>query len=674
MNVGQIRFIKRALFALFLGCGAYVGYHVWEGVRSRGRSATDVVDEPENPTSRGVELEQLDSEGRTTWTLKAAESVGRSETGQQFRDVEIRFNAGDDENPVVVTANTCEIGANRTVHLEGNVVIHDDTTVRLEANTLEFERFPDRVWSTEPVKYEKKGLTGDAGSMHYVIRRGELDFGDGVRMTLQENGAAPLKVTSDIAHMRRNQHWIQYVDSVRVRQANRSLRANDLQLFLDDENQELTRVEAYESVELRMQVTADSSSDESGDSQLVFTSEPGLKRLLTDRLEMLFRPGGENLERVRAREGGKLILRLPRNAVDGYDKRLEGHTLAFEFNEDGQLTTLRGRGGVKLILTPRDPDSGDMKIVTARRLESDFDPETGELIEARCVRSVEFEQGDVRVTSDRGVLRFADSLLTLTESPRLWDPRTNLEAERIEINIASGDVEGYGDVRSSFNDFGNDSGGTTLFPSVEKEPVYFVADHLAYDRAEDIAVYTGSARGFQGRNRVEAETIQIYQREGDLIAAGGVRTVFLQNLVEDDSSGELEPKPTVTRAATLHYRAAFAVLEYREHVQMRSEDMMLQGASIDVTLVKEGGGVREIHAEGDVEIETVDGKAGGDDAKYLPEDKSMTITGEQAWLENAGKLTEGKQLTFFLTDDRILVDGQEQHRTKTTYSSNPRPF
>ena len=84
--------------------------------------------------------------------------------------------------------------------------------------------------------------------------------------------------------------------------------------------------------------------------------------------------------------------------------------------------------------------------------------------------------------------------------------------------------------------------------------------------------------------------------------------------------------------------------------------------------------MREIHAEGGVEIETVDGKAGGDDAKYLPEDKSMTITGEEAWLENAGKLTEGKQLTFFLTNDRILVDGQEQHRTKTTYSSNPRPF
>ena len=41
-----------------------------------------------------------------------------------------------------------------------------------------------------------------------------------------------------------------------------------------------------------------------GSNERVLTSGAWLKRLLTDRLEMLFRPGGENLERVRAREGG----------------------------------------------------------------------------------------------------------------------------------------------------------------------------------------------------------------------------------------------------------------------------------------------------------------------------------------------------------------------------------
>jgi len=91
-----------------------------------------------------------------------------------------------------------------------------------------------------------------------------------------------------------------------------------------------------------------------------------------------------------------------------------------------------------------------------------------------------------------------------------------------------------------------------------------------------------------------------------------------------------------------------------------------------VFLEPESREVREVLAEGEVTIETAEGKAAGDHAKYLPEQESMTVLGESARLENAGKLTEGKQLTFFLTDDRILVDGRELTRTKTTYSSKPR--
>jgi lipopolysaccharide export system protein LptA len=105
---------------------------------------------------------------------------------------------------------------------------------------------------------------------------------------------------------------------------------------------------------------------------------------------------------------------------------------------------------------------------------------------------------------------------------------------------------------------------------------------------------------------------------------------------------------------------------------MRSKEMTLKGKTVDVLLEPDSREVREVSAEGEVSIETPDGKAAGDHAKYLPEQESMTVRGEGARLENAGKLTEGKQLTFFLSDDRIFVDGREQTRTKTTYSSKPR--
>jgi hypothetical protein len=52
----------------------------------------------------------------------------------------------------------------------------------------------------------------------------------------------------------------------------------------------------------------------------------------------------------------------------------------------------------------------------------------------------------------------------------------------------------------------------------------------------------------------------------------------------------------------------------------------------------------------------------------------VRVSGVRAWLENDDKLTEGKELTFFLSDDRIFVDGREISRTKTIYASKPRPF
>jgi lipopolysaccharide export system protein LptA len=107
---------------------------------------------------------------------------------------------------------------------------------------------------------------------------------------------------------------------------------------------------------------------------------------------------------------------------------------------------------------------------------------------------------------------------------------------------------------------------------------------------------------------------------------------------------------------------------------MSAQEMTLNGQKIDVTLEPDRDEVEVIEALGEVEIKTANGTAGGDDAKYLPKSEEVRVSGEKAWLENDDKLTEGKELTFFLSDDRIFVDGREISRTKTIYASKPRPF
>ncbi len=670
MTFTQIRIIKWMLLVLFAVCAGYVVHHLREGMRSATVEVLDIPDEPENVTSRQVELEQLDSEGNTAWTLKAAESVGQTESGQQFRDAEIHFS-GADGTPVVVTADLCHVRRDSSVHLQGNVVIRDNTSLRLEAESLEFRRFPDRVWSTEPVRYFKDDIVGDAGSMSYIIKRGELNLDDGVDMILNPSSESPLHITSNSAFMNKTRHWVQYIDKVEVRQKSGFLTCNDLQVFLTDDHTGIERIDAFENAVMNLEVS-DEEVDDDSEMSGTLTSQAGSKRLSAERLEMIFRPSGEGLERVRALNGGRLELRLPDNATEGYHKELTGHTLAFDFDEQGEITKLRGRGGVTLVLIPVSGDDGARTIIRARRIEGDFDPMTGDLVDARCMRAVEFEQGDVRATAGESIFRGADSKLILIKLPRLWDPRASLEARRIVVDIETGNVRGIRDVRSSS---AGGSGGVGLFPSTEKEPVYFIADHLFYNRSRELAVYIGGARGFQGRSRVEADTIQIFEKMGDLIAEGDVRTVLLQDLVKSEDGEEGGPvEPTVTTAASFHYRAVDEVLEYHGEVEMRSKEMTLRGDRVEVRLNKDGSGVEEVYAEGEVEISMADGKAAGESARYLPNEQSMTLQGEQAWLQNDGKLTEGKQLTFFLSNDKILVDGQEQNRTKTTYTSKTHPF
>ncbi len=198
------------------------------------------------------------------------------------------------------------------------------------------------------MRYFREGLTGTAGSMKYNVQDGALELEGGVDATFREEGDAPLHVVSERASMRRRRHFIQFVDSVRVRQKNRALDANDLQVYLDEENQNVERMEAYENVDLRMDVAESGTAG----SPASLSSEAGTKKLLTDKLEAFFRPGGEDLERVRALDGGRLVMTLPESAREGYHKDLEGHTLVFDFDEEGKLDVLRGRGGVTLVLTP----------------------------------------------------------------------------------------------------------------------------------------------------------------------------------------------------------------------------------------------------------------------------------------------------------------------------------
>jgi LPS export ABC transporter protein LptC/lipopolysaccharide transport protein LptA len=687
MTYNQVRFIKKLLAVVLVCFGSLVAYNLYQGLGKRQSNldtTLPVPEEPDDPLARQVELTRLDSEGNRAFVLRAAESVGRSEESQTFRDVEIEFPAGKEKVPMIITADLCEYdNLTSAAHLEGNVVIRDEKSLRVETSVLDYRQNPDLVWTREHVRFFRDGLEGESGSLKYEVPDAKFYLRDDVTVRLTRDEGSPIDITSQSATIRRNAKTIQFIDDVFVQQATRELRCNDLQLFLTENEEGIERIEAYENVDLVMvarpqkptedENEADSAQPAPGLDHSGLLQEPGTKRILTKKLEVLLREDGETPERMRAMERGKLILESTpdREGDPVVVRELEGHLLAFDFDDQGRLMQLRGRGGVTLTLAPKNGPAAETKRVEARQFEADFDVESGDLTEARCLKSVQFSQGDVRATADRGVYRSEKELLTLTESPLLWNQRASLEAETIQIDVVTGDLEAFENVRStSKSDKSSNQRG--LFPTGDNAPVHFVADHLDYRQSEDLAIYTGAARGFQGDNRIEAEKIQLRQTAGELEAEGSVRTVFHQKVDEKaDEKGQMGR--TVTVSWRLVYHSAENILHYRRNVIMRSDDINLKGKQIDVVLEEPSNDVLEIHAAGNVEIEAAEGKALGDNAKYLPKSEEVRVMGDRAQLQNGDKLTEGKELTFFLSDDRIFVDGREQRRTKTIYASKPRP-
>jgi LPS export ABC transporter protein LptC/lipopolysaccharide transport protein LptA len=691
MTLNQIRLVKRLLAVVLVSFSALLAYQFLAYYNASKRpSSVALPTNQKAPMARGVEIFRLDEDGETVFELRAAESVGRTEGTQTFRDVEIRFNAGKTEPiPLTVTGDFCEYDVESSaVHLEGNVVIIDGEDLRIEAPTLDYRPKPKRVWTDDPIKYYHRGLSGEAGGLVYQVAGNAFELGEGVAMTFTpEDGGLPVYVESVWAKIRRRERLIRFIDDVRVRQGPYRLRSELLRIHMTEDEGGVEQLIADRDVRMVFDSPSEPPHDDAAPGRGVRPlDEAGRKRLTSERLEVDFRPDGSTMKRMRAMNGAKLTLEPP-GASDkkpGMRRQLEGNTLIFQFDEEGRLIVLNGRGGVALTLEPEGGKPEDVRLVTARELESRFDPETGELRMVKCSHQVKFSHGDLHAEAEEGLYRAQRELLTLTESPRLWDASAELEAEEVRIQVVTGGVEAIGKVRSTMTAASSSSIG--FLPGKEEDAVYFLAEHLMYDRSQDLAIYSGRALGFRGSSRLEAERIALAQTKGELEATDSVRTTFPQkpspslgnqgapDAEDDQDSGggrkETALQLTHTRAGHLLYRSRDGLLTYTKEVQMRSGDFVLRGEKIDVQFDEGGEAIKQIDAEGDVEIETITGKARGEKATYVPDREEVHITGELATLEDGDKLTEGKELTFFLSDDKIFIDGREERRTKTTYSGS----
>jgi lipopolysaccharide export system protein LptA len=369
--------------------------------------------------------------------------------------------------------------------------------------------------------------------------------------------------------------------------------------------------------------------------------------------------------------------------------KLTADKLVMDFAEAGKARRLQATGHVQ---TERQIAGHPVQTATSQSGVAQM-AETGGWSQMDLQGDVRLKEGDRTGQADHATFVRAAQTATLTGQAIARDASTETHAPRITFLQNTGDILAEGGVRST--DFSTKTSAVQLAPA----PANITSETLQANSKAGRALYTGHARLWQGDSALEANSIELLRETRVLNAAGNVRGVFPQapaqsaeaapGGVKQVSASQVAPKkPQLWHATcgTLTYWDNDSHALLRQNVVVQSADQKMRGPVLDLYFTRQengtakpngataanlAGGAQQISraiGTGGVVVEQGDRKATAERGDYSATSGKFVMTGGNPTLyDGSAGATTGRQLTFFLADDTIIVDSENGSRTLTKH-------
>jgi lipopolysaccharide export system protein LptA len=373
--------------------------------------------------------------------------------------------------------------------------------------------------------------------------------------------------------------------------------------------------------------------------------------------------------------------------------KLQADKLVMEFGALGKARQLQASGNVQ---TERAMPGRPVQTATARNGIAELQA-TGGWSQMDLDGEVKLREGERRGEGQHAVFVRASQTATLTGNAVARDATTETHAPKIIFAQSSGDIRAEGGVRST--DFSSRASAVQLAPA----PANISADTLQANSKSGRAFYSGRARLWQGDSVLEAESIELLRPTRVLNAVGNVRAVFPQaagqsggkgNLRADQGGPALTPVPVNApqttpkksqlwhaTSGTLSYYDAENRAHLEQNVVVQSAEHRMHGPTLDLYFTRGGqdgsgspnatAGAQQISravGTGGVVVEEGTRKAIAERGEYLAASGKFVMSGGNPTLyDSSAGTTTGRQLTFYLADDTIIVDSETGSRIVTKH-------
>ena len=447
-----------------------------------------------------------------------------------------------------------------------------------------------------------------------------------------------------------------------------------------------------------------SQVDWKGGVKIVFTPTAAgapVRVLTSEEVEMILKPGRRELDVARTLAPGRLELLPPKGPIPAHRARptrrvLTADRLSMQFGEQSQLRVLRAEPGVRLESEAPAPALRNQagggspplptpipRITTSDLLVAHFSHASQQLEVLEQTGNFHYTDGERQATAERAVYRAAERVVTLTgrpgRNPEIWDRRSRTSARQITLDEDSNQGTARQQVRSTYLPQQNPGSAAAGLLS-GSDPVYVIAEGMVSQPSRGVTRYEGGPG--QGRVRlwqkgevIEARTLVLERQPRRLTAEDEVVTLFLEAGTE---SQQQVRSPIRISAQRLVYTDQDRRAHYQGGVLLRRGDSLVKAATLEAHLLpanqEQAGHSRLQRAVARGGVEILDFSAGrqrkgaANVAEYFASEEKMILRGGQPYLYDPQRgYTRGPELTYYIRDDRIFVDGDGAARTVTEH-------
>ena len=598
----------------------------------------------------------------------------------------------------------------REISLTGGVKLTASDGFELATGTASFRESDGVVRTPGAVSFGRGQMSGRGVGMTYDRNADILTIAQQAHVTfVDEEGASRGEFTAGAATLDRTQNFLALEGSVHAVRGGQTIDAERARAHLTEKEEAITSIElrgsarvaggssAFDAMSARdIDLHYSDDGDTLEGARLAGAATIGLK--------------GQNGGAGRRMSGESLTLALADGAVtsaigrDGVQlelpagegtpaRQVKARTLDAEGAPGKGLTSARFRDDVQF----REEAGGGTAPRTAqsRTLAAALDGETF----TSAVFSGRVRFADQRLTASAAGARYepAKGVLRLEgsedgEGPRVADERIAIEAESIDVTLEGPSMIASGRVKTRLR--ASDTAPGLL---AREQPAHVSAGRLEYAGDAQRAVYSGAAQLWQGDTAIRADRITLDQGSGNLLASGNARSTLAidgaasvgraeEIRYENDErqityGGAIPAAPAIPAATAGASPAAPAAAIPAAPVgaigaapaglpaQLSGPQGDLVAARIVVILAKEESRMDRLEAFDGVTLRLDDRVASGARLTFHAADERYVMAGAAAApvrVVEPCRETTGHTLIFFKSTDRIVVDGDEQIRTRTT--------